>query len=87
MYQKKEYATLRTVSNITSGFGWLIVGIFVLIGLLVGWKSGGFFAGLLFGIFSGIAGGIPFVVCGQLVSVFLDQKELLEEIHSSLKKD
>ena len=30
--------------------------------------------------------GIPFIVMGQLVSVFLDQKELLEEISDSLKK-
>ena len=30
--------------------------------------------------------GIPFIVMGQLVSVFLYQKELLEEISDSLKK-
>ncbi len=30
--------------------------------------------------------GISFIVMGQLVSVFLDQKELLEEILGAVKK-
>jgi hypothetical protein len=30
------------VANFTSGFGWVIVGIMALIGLVVGWKNGGF---------------------------------------------
>ena len=86
MYQKKEYTTLRTVSNITSGFGWVIVGILFLIGLIVGWNSGGFFAGIFLGIIFGIILGIPFIVSGQMVSVFIDQKELLEEILDAVKK-
>ena len=36
MYQKKEYSTLRLVANFTSGFGWVIVGILAIIGLIVG---------------------------------------------------
>jgi hypothetical protein len=86
MYQKKEYATLKTVSNLTAGFGWLIVGIFFLIGLIVGWKSGGFVAGIFSGVLFGIVLGIPFIVWGQLVSVFIDQKELLEEILEAVKR-
>jgi hypothetical protein len=39
MYQKKEYNTLRLFANFTSGFGWIIVGVLALIGLIVGWKS------------------------------------------------
>jgi len=87
MYQKKEYTTLKTVSNITAGFGWVIVGVFFLIGLIVGWKSGGFFAGIFSGILCGIVLGIPFIIWGQLVSVFVDQKELLEEILEVVKKE
>jgi len=87
MYQKKEYATLKTVSNLTAGFGWVIVGIFFLIGLIVGWKSGGFFTGIFSGVLFGIVLGIPFIVWGQLVSVFVDQKELLEEILEAVKKE
>lgn len=87
MYQKKEYATLKTVSNLTAGFGWVIVGILFLIGLIVGWNSGGFFAGIFSGILFGVILGIPFIVAGQMVSVFIDQKELLEEILEAVKKE
>ena len=86
MYEKKEYATLKTVSHLTAGFGWLIVSIFFLIGLIVGWNSGGFFAGIFSGLIVGIVLAIPFIVWGQLVSVFVDQKELLEEILEAVKK-
>jgi len=86
MYERKEYATLKTVSNLTAGFGWLIVGIFFLIGLIVGWKSGGFFTGIFSGILFGIVLGIPFIVWGQMISVFVDQKELLEEILGMMKQ-
>ena len=84
MYQSKEYKTLRTVANITSGFGWLIVGVLAFIGLVTGWQAGGFISGVLGGIIFGVFLGIPFVVAGQMVSVFLDQKELLEDIRNSL---
>ncbi len=73
------------MANFTSGFGWVIVGLFVLVGLIVGWKAGGFIAGVAGRIILGLA-GIPFIVMGQLVSVFLDQKELLEEILNETKK-
>ena len=95
MSQKKEYHTLRSVANFTSGFGWVIVGVVALIGLILGWKIGDsamypYFYRLMLGILTGgVVGvllGIPFVVSGQMVSVFLDQKELLEEIRDSLKK-
>lgn len=86
MYQKKEYHTLRLVANFTSGFGWVIVGVLSFIGLIVGWKAGGFLYGVLSGIIFGVLLGIPFIVAGQMVSVFLDQKDLLEEILSTLKK-
>ncbi|HDO25049.1 MAG TPA: hypothetical protein ENG95_00205 [Nitrospirae bacterium] len=86
MYQKKEYRTLRTVANFTSGFGWVIVSVLALIGLIVGWKAGGFLSGVLSGVVFGVLLGIPFIVAGQITSVFLDQKELLEEIRDSLKK-
>ncbi|MBI5043307.1 MAG: hypothetical protein HZC10_05670 [Nitrospirae bacterium] len=86
MYQKKEYNTLRLVANFTSGFGWIIVGILALIGLIVGWKSAGFLVGVFGGAVFGIVVGVPFIVAGQMVSVFLDQKDLLEEISDSLKK-
>ncbi len=42
--------------------------------------------GVLSGVIFGVLLGIPFIVAGQMVSVFLDQKELLEEIRDSLKK-
>jgi len=86
MYQKKEYHTLRTVASFTSGFGWVIVGVLALIGLIVGWKAGGFLSGVLSGVIFGVLLGIPFIVSGQMISVFLDQKELLEDIRDSLNK-
>lgn len=86
MYQSKDYKTLRTVANITSGFGWVIVGILAFIGLIVGWQANGFFAGVLGGILFGVFVGIPFIVSGQMVSVFLDQKELLEDIREGVSK-
>lgn len=85
MYQRKDYQTLRAVASVTSGFGWLIVGVWVLLGLVIGWQTNGFLVGLLLGVVLGIFGGIPFIVWGQLVSVFLDQKELLEEIAAQTK--
>ncbi|MFZ3091452.1 MAG: hypothetical protein WA240_12625 [Nitrospirota bacterium] len=39
------------MANFTSGFGWVIVGLFVLIGLIAGWKAGGFIAGVAGGNF------------------------------------
>ncbi|MBI5181673.1 MAG: hypothetical protein HZA06_02045 [Nitrospirae bacterium] len=30
------------MANFTSGFGWVVVGVLALIGLIVGWKSAGF---------------------------------------------
>lgn len=91
MYQKKEYNTLRLVANFTSGFGWIIVGILALIGLIVGWKIGrnpvdSLLVGVLGGAIFGIVVGVPFIVAGQLVSVFMDQKDLLEEILNAIKK-
>jgi hypothetical protein len=74
------------VANFTSGFGWIIVGILALIGLIVGWKSGGFLIGVFGGAVFGIVVGVPFIVAGQMVSVFMDQKYLLEDISDSLKK-
>ena len=87
MYKSKEYNTLRTVAEFTSGFGWIIVGGLFLIGLVVGANisAGGILAGILFGLLFGIIFGIPLVVGGQTVSVFLDQKELLEEILKAMK--
>ena len=86
MYTKKEYTTLRLVANFTSGFGWIIVGVLALIGLIVGWKSGGFLVGVFGGAVFGIVVGVPFIVAGQMVSVFMDQKDLLEEILNETKK-
>ncbi|MEK6679426.1 MAG: hypothetical protein AABY39_08420 [Nitrospirota bacterium] len=74
------------MANFTSGFGWIIVGILALIGLIVGWKSGGFLIGFFGGAIFGVVVGVPFIVAGQMVSVFMDQKDLLEEISDSLKK-
>ncbi len=42
----------------------------------------GVFGGAVFGIVF----GVPFIVAGQMVSVFMDQKDLLEEILSALRK-
>ena len=64
----------------------MIVGILALIGLIVGWKSGGFLIGVFGGAIFGIVVGVPFIVAGQMVSVFMDQKDLLEEILSALRK-
>ncbi len=75
------------MANITSAFGWVIVGLFVLIGLIVGWKSGGFLVGVFGGAVFGIVVGIPFIVAGQMVSVFMDQKDLLEEILGAIKRE
>jgi len=86
MYRKKEYRTLRMVANFTSGFGWVIVGVLVLFGFVLGLETKGFLAGLLMGIIMGVVIGIPFVVAGQTTSVFLDQKELLEEILDAVRK-
>lgn len=64
--------------------GW-IVGILAFIGLVAGWQTAGFFVGLLgevlFGIFAGIQS-----YCRGMISVFLDQKELLEDIRDSVSK-
>lgn len=86
MYQSKEYKTLRMVANITSGFGWVIVALLAVFGLIIGWQAGGFFSGVIMGIMSGVFIGIPFIVAGQMVSVFLDQKELLEDIRNGETK-
>jgi hypothetical protein len=86
MYQKKEYKTLRWVADITSGFGQVIVGLFGLMGLIIGWKAGGIIVGIIGGVFFGVIFGLPFIVLGQLVSVFLDQKELQEGILSAVSK-
>ena len=85
MYQKKEYNTLRMVAKVTSGLGWVIVGLLALIGFATGWAKHDFVTGVLVGIIFAVA-GIPLVVMGQMVSVFLDQKELLEEILGALKR-
>ena len=77
----------HSVSNVAAGFGWLIVGVFFLTGLIYGWKLGGFSTGIFFGIIFGVLLGIPFIVWGQLTSVFVDQKELLEEILDTVKKE
>jgi len=86
MYKEKEYNTLRMVSKITSGFGWIIAGIFALFGLITGWSAGGFLAGIIGGIVCGVLLGVPFVIGGQMISVFLDQKELLADILETMKK-
>ena len=84
MYQKKDYKTLRTLSNMISGFGWVIIIILFIAGWIGGGQQvgviGGFFAGLL----SGLIIGIPLVALGQLISVFLDQKEVQEEILATI---
>jgi len=87
MYQSKQYNTLRTVAEFTSGFGWIIVGGLFFLGLIIGANvsAGGILAGILLGLLFGIILGIPLVVGGQMVSVFLDQKELLEEILKATK--
>lgn len=86
MYQKKEYRTLRTISNFISGLGWGIVGIFFFIGLAAGMAAGmgGFFGGILLGLILGACFGIPMIIMGQSASIFLDQKELLELIFEKL---
>lgn len=88
MYQKKEYKTLRTISNFISGLGWGIVGIFFFVGLMAGMAAGmgGFIGGIIIGLILGASLGIPLIILGQSASVFLDQKELLELIHESLSK-
>ena len=85
MYTKKEYATLRAVSNVISGLGWGIVIIFFLIGLFAGISLKSFFAGIMFGLVFGIC-GIPLIIVGQNSNIFLDQKELLELIYETLSK-
>ncbi len=85
MYQKKNYNTLRTLSNMISGFGWVIIIILFIAGWIGGGQQvgvvGGFFAGLL----TGLIIGIPLIALGQLISVFLDQKEIQEEILAAVK--
>ena len=85
MYKKKEYKTLRLVSNVTSGFGWVIVALLFILGWVVGSQSVGGLAGFFSGLVFGITAGIPIIVSGQLISVFMDQKELLEEILVAVK--
>lgn len=86
MHEVKEYKTLRTFANIASGFGWVIVGVLAFIGLIAGWQAAGFFMGLISGIMFGIFTGIPFILGGQMISVFLDQKELLADIRDCVSK-
>ncbi len=74
------------MANITSAFGWVIVGLFVLIGLIVGWKSGGFLVGVFGGAVFGIVVGIPFIVAGQMASVFMDQKGFAEGDYECFKE-
>jgi hypothetical protein len=80
MYEKKDYRTLRTFARLTSGFGWAVAGIFFLIGFVGGIQAQGVLTGILSGFLFGFGFGLAFILSGQVVSVFLDLKELLEEI-------
>lgn len=82
MYQKKEYRTLRTFAQLTAGLGWVVVAVLFIVGFIAGLKAEGLLAGLVAGAIATSA-GLGLIVYGQLVSVFLDQKELLEEIAGS----
>lgn len=79
MYERKEYKTLRVIATFTSAFGWGIVGLFAFFGLIMGIAvlgGGGIILGPLFGALI----GLPYVATGQLIGVFMDQKEVLEQI-------
>lgn len=58
----------------------MVVAILFLIGLIGSMETDGLLTGLLAGLLLGFVFGIGFVVYGQLVSVFLGQKEVLEEL-------
>jgi len=62
-----------------------VVGIFGLSGLIAGLQVHGIVSGII-GILFGAMFGIPIIILGQLSAVFLDQKELLEDILSVIKK-
>ena len=89
MYQKKEYKTLRFIGQITSCFGWLFVVGAIIGGFTLGDmpKGPGVIVGALIGFLSGVLMGLPFIVMGQSASVFLDQKELLEDILEITKEN
>jgi hypothetical protein len=83
-YERKEYKTLRVIATFTSAFGWGIVIFFAFVGLIMGVAAlGGI--GIILGPLLGVFAGIPYVAIGQLIGVFMDQKEVLEEILNSLR--
>ena len=86
MHEKKEYKTLRWFANATESFGWLLVILSVLIGIVGGYNTGGVIGGIFFGIIAGFFLGLPIILAGQIVSVFLDMRELLADISENIKK-
>ena len=81
MEKTPAYNTLRYFARFTSSFGWLIVGLWAAIGFVAGWQWSGVLMGVLGGVTLGAALGLPFVLSGQLISVFINQKDLLEAIY------
>lgn len=86
MYERRDYKALRTFATLTAGFGWAVVAFMFVAGFLLGREAQGSLSGLVLGVVGAATFGLGFIVWGQMVSVFLDQKEILEEIHRTLSQ-
>lgn len=87
IYQKNKYKMLRSASNFLVQLGWIVLIFLFVVGIIAGFQASGNPMVILMGGFLGLVIGIPIIVLGQIISVFLDQKELLEEIRDTLKSD
>ena len=84
MNDSKQYRVLSIFANLVSGYGWLIVLFWFVIGTGISWTLMSGMMALLIGLLTGIVIGIPIIAFGQLLAVWLDQRNYLRDIAQSL---
>lgn len=93
----RDYGTLRIFARAMAGIGWVVLGGAVLLGALAGVaavRNLGVSLQTLFALgqaigLGGAVGlllGIGFIVSGQMISVLLDQRELLSRIAEAVER-
>ncbi len=84
MNDPKQYRVLMFFANLISGYGWLIVIVWFLLGVGLGWSFFGPMVSILLGVVLGLFVGVPIIAGGQLLSVWLDQRNYLRDIANTL---
>ena len=83
---KSEFHILHIFIWLTRELEWVMLIVFALLGLSIGWRwLGGFFVGLLFDVAFVLVVGVPAIILGQLASVMLDNRQLLREIRDAVR--